>query len=153
MNDAIIFLGKYLYLLVILIALFFLVKEKTNRKKIIIFSIVTLFLSFIFGKIAGHFFYDTRPFVSGHFKPLIDHVASNGFPSDHALISFTISAIVYFFNRKLGIILALLGVVVGSSRVYAGIHNPVDILGSFVIGFGTALLVKYILKKQRVFVL
>ena len=68
-----------------------------------------------------------------HFTPLISHAANNGFPSDHSLISFAFASIVFLFNKKLGFVLFLLSFLVGLSRVYVGVHYPIDILGSFLI--------------------
>ena len=38
-------------------------------------------------RLGGHFYYDTRPFVRDHVKPLFAHAPDNGFPSDHALLT------------------------------------------------------------------
>lgn len=123
--------AKYLYLVVVVISLWFMVKNYSKR--ILIFSVVILPLVYIVAQIAGKIFYDPRPFVIGHFIPLVVHAANNGFPSDHSLISFALASIVFLFNKKLGFVLFILGFLVGLSRVYVGIHHPVDILGSFLI--------------------
>ena len=47
-------------------------------------------------RIGGHFYYDTRPFVRDHVKPLFPHAPDNGFPSDHALLT---SFLAYSFWR------------------------------------------------------
>lgn len=148
-NPLIIFAAKYLYLLVIFIAVLFLVKEKTRRKNILIFSAVILPLVYIIAQIAGKIYYDPRPFVVEHFTPLITHAANNGFPSDHSLISFAFASIIFLFNKKLGIILFALSFLVGISRVYVGIHYPIDVLGSFIISiFVTAICAKIVSWKK-----
>lgn len=128
-----VFLAKYLYLFIVLISVLFFFKEKTRRKSILIFSVFILPLTYIVAQIAGKIYYDSRPFVVEHFTPLISHAANNGFPSDHSLISFTLAAIIFLFNKKLGFVLFFLGFLVGLSRVYVGIHHPIDVLGSFLI--------------------
>lgn len=125
--------AKYLYLFIIFITVIFFIKEKTRRKNIIIFSAIILPLAYIIAQIAGKIYYDPRPFVVGHFIPLVAHAANNGFPSDHSLISFAFASIVFLFNKKLGSVLFILGFLVGLSRVYVGIHHAIDILGSFLI--------------------
>ncbi len=128
-----IFFAKYLYLVIIFIAILYFLLSRSKKKRMIILGILSLPLTFILAKLTGLAFYDPRPFVISHFVPLIPHAANNGFPSDHALISFALASLIFVFNRKLGIILFALGILVGASRVYVGIHFPIDILGSFII--------------------
>jgi len=109
-------------------------QEKSKKKKIFILSLFTLPTAFIIAKILSSLYYSPRPFVVNHFTPLIDHAANNGFPSDHALLSFTLASIVFVFNRKWGVALFLMGLAISASRMYAGIHSPVDIIGSLLIG-------------------
>ncbi len=129
-----IFFAKYLYLLIILIGIIYLLKQdRKKQKEILLFTLISLPIIFIIGQIAGILFYNPRPFVVRHFTPLIPHAANNGFPSNHALISFAISAILFIFNRRLGILVAIFALLVGIGRIYVGIHSPIDILGSFLI--------------------
>ena len=139
--------AKYLYLFIILLAGFYIIQKfRRGERDIIWFAIFSLPLTLITAKIAGFLFYDPRPFVSGHFIPLIKHAADNGFPSDHALLSFALASLIFVFDRKLGTLAFLIGILVGYSRVYVGVHSPLDIIGSFVISVIVAALVKYFLK-------
>src|SRR5205085_7935625 len=88
---------------------------------------------YVTAKVLGHVYYDPRPFVQEHFTPLIPHDADNGFPSDHTLITAGVAAVIYFFNRPWGFALLGLALLVGAARVAAGVHHPVDIVGSIVI--------------------
>lgn len=133
-NIVAIFFAKYVYLIVIGIALIYgLLQPRPVQKKMLILSIICLPLIFIVAKIASHFFYDPRPFVVHHIKPLIPHASDNGFPSDHTLISAAFASVLYVFTKKWGIIAGVLAILVGLSRIYAQIHSPIDILGSIVI--------------------
>ncbi len=129
-----IFGAKYLFLAIIAIAfIYFLSQPKTTKKRIIIFSVVTLPLAYIVAKILSTFYYDPRPFVVGNFVPLIPHAPDNGFPSDHTLISAAFAAVLFPFNKKVAIVASILALIVGISRVYVGVHHPIDILGSIAI--------------------
>ncbi len=81
----------------------------------------------------GSLYYDPRPFVVGHFTPLIPHVPDNGFPSDHALLISAIAMIGMVWNRKLGSALWVLAVLVAAARVYVGVHHTIDVAGSCII--------------------
>lgn len=140
----IIFFAKYVVYIIMLIAIVYLVllKDKNIRKKFLLLAIPTLVVSFIISRLASMLYYSPRPFVSGHFTPLIQHAADNGFPSDHTLISMTLAVIIFMFNKKLGIITGILGLFVGISRIFAGVHSLVDIIGSFGISILAVVLVQ-----------
>ncbi len=140
----IIFCANYLIIFIIGVALLYLFKQPRNKQKqIIIFSLISLPLIYITAKILSVFYYDPRPFVSSHLVPLISHDPDNGFPSDHALLGSAISAIIFCFNRKVGIFLFVLTLLVGTARVMAGVHHPIDIVGSVVVAFGITSLVQW----------
>ncbi len=150
MDLFIIFGATYLIavcVLAYLYALYFLKGKK--RIYLILLSAISLPIAFIVSRIAGALFYNARPFVVGHFAPLIDHAADNGFPSDHVLLAATLSTLVFFMNRRLGTIAWVVTVVVGISRVAAGVHHPSDIVGSALIALGSVFAAHYILFWRR----
>ena len=133
-NLIFIFGAKYLYLAVIIIVLvWFLIQPRTKQKEILIISCICLPLAYLVAKLASHLYYNPRPFVLGHFKPLISHKANNGFPSHHALLVSAIAAVVLLFSWRISSVLWILTLFVGISRVYVGVHHPVDIIGSIFI--------------------
>lgn len=103
------------------------------KKKFATFAFASFALAFVLAKLLGALFNDPRPFVSDHVQSLIAHVADNGFPSDHTLLTMTIASVVFVYQRKLGILLALVAFLVGYARVLAGIHHMIDITGAMVI--------------------
>lgn len=134
MNLIIIFIAKYLLFVSMAIAvLYFLKQPRVKQKEMLIFAVVLLPVSYIIARIFGHFFYDPRPFVQGNFTPLLPHMPNNGFPSDHTLLGAAIAFAIFHFNKKLGVLLLYLAVLVGVARVLAGVHHVADIAGSIVI--------------------
>jgi len=143
-NLIIIFGAKYLvFVILILATIYFFKQDNFNKKKIFIFSLISLPLIFIIAKIASHFYFNPRPFVVGNFTPLIPHAPDNGFPSDHTLLSSAVAMIIFYFNKKIGLLLLFLAILVGASRVLANIHHPLDIIGSLLIPILSTLLVNY----------
>lgn len=150
MNTFFILSAKYLFVVPLIIMLvYFFRQPRPNQKQIAVFSLIALLLSYVLGLVAGHLYFDPRPFVVGHFTPLIPHIADNGFPSDHALLVSAVAAVGMFLNRKLGWWLWLLAVVVAVARVYVGVHHATDVIGSFVISLFATSLVYYVLAKTR----
>ncbi|HUY69414.1 MAG TPA: phosphatase PAP2 family protein [Candidatus Tyrphobacter sp.] len=137
--------AKYFYLVSLAITGYaFLKLNREKRWRFVYFAGLGLPLVFILSRIASYFYFDPRPFVLHHFTPLIAHLPDNGFPSDHALLAFALMALVYLFDSKLGIILGLLGIVISWSRIYVGLHSPLDVSAGFglsVLGFLTTYLI------------
>ncbi len=126
--------AKYLFVLPILIlGIFFLLQPRSAQKNILIFALPSLALTYLISLLAGHLYYDPRPFVVGNFTPLLPHAPDNGFPSDHALLVSAVTMIGIYVNRKLGVLLWVLAVIVAAARVYVGLHHPIDVLGSMAI--------------------
>lgn len=129
-----IFTAQYLYLLVLCIGIiFFFIQPWKIKKSMIISSIIIGPLAFVLSRIAGLLYYDPRPFVIGHFVPLIAHAADNGFPSDHVLLTGAVAMVIWFYNKKWSAVLWVLALLIGWARVYSGIHHVTDIVGSIVI--------------------
>lgn len=148
MDGVIIFIAKYFYLIVILLAIAgALLLTKREKYDLLKLSVLAFPLSFLTAKILSKFIYDPRPFVLLHVHPLISHAADNGFPSDHTLLTATIAAVIFLHNRNLGILLFSLAIAIGEARVLALVHHQIDILGALLIGIGTVYLSKTVLIK------
>lgn len=69
------------------------------------------------------------------------------FPSGHATFYMALAFSIYFSHKKAGLVLIFLALIIGTARVMAGVHYPVDILGGYVLGIFIATLFNYIFKK------
>ena len=58
----------------------------------------------------------------------------NSFPSDHGVVFFGLSAVIYRFSRRLGILAFAWATLIDIARIYEGYHFPSDIIGA--VGFG-----------------
>ena len=148
MSLLIILSAKYLFIVSILIALlYFLKTDKKNKKSLFFLALLSFPFSFIIAKILALFINDPRPFVVEHIRPLISHIADNGFPSDHTLLTMTIASVIFVFNKKLGIVLFMIALFVGIARILAQIHHPLDIIGATLIAIG-ATAIAFFLEKR-----
>lgn len=86
-----------------------------------------------------------RPFITYHFQPLIAPPNSFSFPSAHATC-ISIMAFAYFFTKsKWAWPFLILAIFVGFTRVYVGVHFPIDILGGLLLGFVISYLIGFIM--------
>jgi undecaprenyl-diphosphatase len=135
MDNLIIFGARYLFLAVI--ALYFLAVIQAgpkHRKSLVLAFVIAGMIAVVLDKLGGRLYYDPRPFVSHHLKPLISHSADNGFPSEHTVFTTTISAALIYYRRRLGALALALALIVGIARVAAHVHSPIDIIGGIAIG-------------------
>ena len=67
---------------------------------------------------------------------------SGSFPSGHATIAFACATVIAWASPKLAVPAFLLAAAIAFSRVYAGVHWPLDVLGGAILGvlLATALL-------------
>lgn len=145
MNELIIFCAKYVVFLVVLgLAVAWLLVKKQLKWRFVVATILAGIIAFVLSRIASHLFYSPRPFVSEHIKPLIEHAPDNGFPSDHALFTSTLTAITFFFEKRTAAVMAVLTLLVCLSRILAHVHSPIDIIGGVVIGVGAAVASYYL---------
>lgn len=141
MDSLFIFATKYLYLLSIAaLGAYFLLQPRESQRRMALFAVPAALLAYALGALGDHLYFDPRPFVVGHFTPLVPHAPDNGFPSDHTLLVSAIATIGSFWSRRLGFLLWILAVLVAAARVYAGIHHTIDVVGSVVIAAGAVAL-------------
>jgi undecaprenyl-diphosphatase len=142
MDNLFIFGAEKLFLLSPVIALYFFYKlPRESQKQVVIFAFFSLPLAYILAAGAREVFYNPRPFVVGGFAPLIYHAPDNGFPSDHVLLLAAIASIITLFNRRFAISLWAITILVGISRMYAGVHHLIDVAGSILIAILSSLIV------------
>ena len=139
-NSVIIFGAQYLYLLLALFAfVWFLRLPRQTKKEVLIIGLITGALALLLGRLIAIFYFDPRPFVSGHFTPLIPHDPDNGFPSDHTLLSSAIAMTVTLRDRRAGALLWVVALLVGMARIASGLHSATDVIGSFVLALCAGL--------------
>ncbi len=86
----------------------------------------------------AHYFYDTRPFVVLHRKPLFPHVPDNGFPSDHTTLTMMTALLWRKYSKPIGAAMMACSLMIGVARVASLVHSPVDIAGSILIASAAA---------------
>ena len=147
-----IFAANYLWYVIIgITVVYFLTLSRPEQKRMLIFAALVLPLVYLFSLLGGALYYDARPFVVEHFNPLIPHKPSNGFPSDHVLWSAATAATIFPSNKYVSLILWLLTILVGASRVHVGVHHLMDVVGSILTAIVVASIVYLIIRRTKMF--
>jgi methylenetetrahydrofolate dehydrogenase (NADP+)/methenyltetrahydrofolate cyclohydrolase len=118
---------------------FFSYRESIKRLVIIFGSTLSVWS---IAQIIKYFYYSPRPFlVLEDINLFFIHGGNDSFPSGHTVFYISLATIIYFYNKKWGITYGVLAILIGLSRVVAGVHWPYDILGGIVFGFVGSFLI------------
>lgn len=104
-----------------------------KEKKALILAILAIPVGLILIEIIHLFVYEPRPFVTYHFLPSTYNIVDASFPSHHATIAAVIAFSYIYFKSKWSALFLIIATWIGFSRIYAGVHYPVDIFGGFIV--------------------
>lgn len=138
-----------LYLLLLfLIMAWFLGHYQT--KALALKAVITTALALSIGYLISLGYPHPRPFIIGMGHTLISHAPTASFPSNHMLIFSSIAFSYLFAQRlKLGLSLLLMAFLVAWSRIYVGVHFPLDMLGAFCVALLTNFLMQWLWQRYQ----
>jgi undecaprenyl-diphosphatase len=91
-----------------------------------------------------------RPYeVIPEADPLLRWDVAGSFPSGHAATSVAGAVVLAYLLGRWGAWLGLLAAAVAFSRVYVGVHYPLDVLAGAVLGAGVGLLAIALVRRLR----
>ncbi len=131
---------------IVMVVLVFLYLKKYKRA--FATAVISVFLALGINQLISFLYYSPRPFVKYNVTQLISHSPDSSFPSDHTSISFALAFSVLMYHRRMGIALVVFSALVGFSRVYCGVHYPLDIAGGVVTAGISSILAKCITRRR-----
>ncbi|HFK1709190.1 TPA: undecaprenyl-diphosphatase [Bacillus mycoides] len=124
-------------------------KENAIRKQYtMLYTTLSVSIALLVNVLIHAVYYHPRPFITHHVNQLVPHAADSSFVSDHSVLVFSIAFVFILRGEKLKYIALIWAILVGVSRMYVGVHYPLDILGAAFLTFITSGLV---MQSARIF--
>src|SRR3989344_4738058 len=133
MTELIVFGAKYLVAAIMLCGAITLAFAGERRRRLTYMLAIALPLGYALARLAGLFFAHNQPFAMDGFEPLIPHAIDNSFPSDHVVVGGIFASVAFLADRRVGLFLWALTLLIGLARVLAGLHWGVDVLAAAVL--------------------
>jgi len=144
-----IFFAKYFEFILVFCLFLFLLKNFEKYLPMIWQAILAGILSrLVFTEIIRWLLPKVRPFIENDVNLLLNHASTSAFPSGHAAFYFALSSVVYFYNKRVGILFFIASFLICLSRVFCGIHWPLDILAGAIVGIFSGWLVLKIFRPK-----
>ncbi len=137
---------EYFYILVLGIAYWCVSKKNT------VFIVYCLTFSSVINSALKEMFNELRPFQVLDIRALrVETATGTSFPSGHTqtVTAFYVAVASLFKKKWLWGISAIIPFLVGVSRIYLGVHWPKDVLGGWLIGILSVVIVTWILRNDN----
>jgi undecaprenyl-diphosphatase len=82
-------------------------------------------------------------------EPLVEVPRDHSFPSGHAATSFACATVFAFAFPRFAAAFYLLAVAIGFSRIYVGVHYPLDVVGGALLGILVAIALLRLARARR----
>ena len=132
--NAAIFIANYaIYVIPLMLVAMWVWGDEKKRGLALSACVVTL-VSLGLNQVIGLAWQHPRPFAVGLSRPWLAHVADSSFPSDHMTVFAGVGVTLLLGGETtLGVLTLVLGFLVAWSRIYLGLHFPLDMLGAVVV--------------------
>lgn len=113
----------------------------SERREIAVRASLVGFVALGINQLIGMTWYHPRPFVIGLGHTPLTHAPDSSFPSDHVTLLTAISlTFLYSGKRSLGVFVLAVDIAVAWSRVFVGVHFPLDMVGAAGVAWMTYVL-------------
>ncbi len=139
MNDYVLITA----LAAVLLGLWFMgdLAARDGHQKALFGSIAAVVLGNGLIKLLNLVYYRHRPFAFEPVRLLFYRPSDSSFPSNATMVGFAMAMVVWYTNRKAGLLMVGLSATLGLVRIVGGVHFPSDVLGGALIGAGAGYVV------------
>ena len=149
-NPLFIFFAEYTVYCLMLVLLVYWLTRNSRNKLMVVSAVLAFMIAEITGKLIGLLYSHHQPFaVWSDVNKLIEKEVGNSFPSDHTIVFFSVCITIALFRKKFWYLWTALALLLSISRIYVGVHYPVDILVGAILGTAAAILVYKLVPKQN----
>ncbi len=131
-------------LAVILLALWFeganKIERHHNQRAVLVAALGTALANTLL-KMINLLYQRPRPFANYEVNLLFYQPTDSSLPSNAATLGFAIAAGVWFYNRSWGWGIIGIAALFGLSRIFGGVHYPLDVITGAALGWGSAWLI------------
>lgn len=113
------------------------IQRSTNQRAVLVGAFSTA-LANILLKLINLMYHRPRPFDIYETNLLFYQPTDSSLPSNAATLGFSVAAGVWFYRRHWGWALFGLAAVFGLSRIFGGVHYPLDVIAGAALGCGSA---------------
>lgn len=138
--------GEGLVWLVLALVLAILWRRPSLFVQVLIADVIADLLAYVLRYAIGR---PRPPSVYPEPTPLVGVPHGGSFPSGHAATSFACATALSFAAPRLAPAFFALAAAIAWSRVYVGVHYPLDVLGGAFLGVFVATLVTFLARRRR----
>ena len=147
-NVGIFFAVYFGYVLLVCLVVFLFINHRKYWRMVVESFLAALFVRFILVEIFYQIHFKFRPFVGNPINLLIHYDKNQtSFPSGHASFYFALSTIIYGYNKKAGVLFYIGSFLIVISRVFVGVHWPLDVLAGAILGIVMGIVLNKVFKK------
>lgn len=118
---------------------------QSNNRRAVLVGALSAALANILLKMVNLFYYRPRPFDTYEVNLLFYRPTDSSLPSNAAALGFSVAAGVWFYQPRWGRVLFGIAAIFGLSRIFGGLHYPLDVITGAILGCGSA----WIIQRQK----
>lgn len=113
------------------------------KKEQVVHALVAGGIAFVATFILKHLIHSVRPYIlNGMQTSVFLNPTDGAFPSAHTALAFSLAVTIFMHDKKVGALFLILALSIGTARVLANVHYPIDIIGGAFLGTFIAVLVE-----------